>query len=209
MEPSLLKVSAWPDFSLEQAYTGNVAGLDEAGRGPWAGPVVAAAVILDRCRIPSGIHDSKLLRPEVREDLYEQLSLCAIWSIGVAEVEEIDQLNILGATKLAMQRAVRALVVVPDVVLVDGNQPPSLPCQTVAIVGGDARSVSIAAASIFAKVTRDRMMRTLAQLHPGYGWERNKGYSTAEHLRALLHLGATPQHRRSFAPVRLRLGLSA
>lgn len=191
-----------PDLSIENSYGGTVVGIDEAGRGPWAGPVVAAAVILDAQNIPSGIDDSKQLSKAQREILFDQLMFWSHAAIGMASVEEIDQLNILGATKLAMQRAYARLNVKADVALVDGNQPPILPCNTVALVKGDSISLTIAAASIVAKVTRDRMMEALARQHPGYGWERNAGYGTRQHQLAMLQLGVTPHHRRSFAPVR-------
>jgi ribonuclease HII len=181
---------------------GPVAGVDEAGRGPLAGPVVAAAVIFDRKRIPKGLDDSKQMQPEAREEAYGRILNCALAvGIGEASVDEIDLINIRQATHLAMARAVRALVVQPDFALVDGNDAPALPCPCDTIVCGDARSVSIAAASIIAKVTRDRMMRTLHANFPGYGWITNKGYSTGEHLKALARLGPCLHHRRSFAPV--------
>ena len=187
---------------MEHSYGGTVVGIDEAGRGPWAGPVVAAAVILDAQNIPSGVHDSKQLSRAQREILFDQLIFWSHAAVGIASVEEIDALNILGATKLAMQRAYARLHVKADVALVDGNQPPLLPCNTVALVKGDGSSLSIAAASIVAKVTRDRIMEELARQHPGYGWERNAGYGTRQHQLAMQRLGVTPHHRRSFAPVR-------
>ncbi|MBY0407306.1 MAG: ribonuclease HII, partial [Rickettsiales bacterium] len=143
----------------------------------------------------------------LREAIFEKLCARACVGVGVASVEEIDQLNILGATKLAMLRAVQALSQEPDVALVDGNQPPMLPCKTVCVVGGDALSLSIAAASIVAKVTRDRMMRQLAAEFPGYGWESNMGYGTRKHYQGMETLGVTPHHRRSFRPVQMALGL--
>ena len=185
-----------------------VAGVDEAGRGPLAGPVVAAAVILDRHRFPRGIDDSKALPAAAREALYARLSKVAAIGVGIASVEEIDRLNIFWARMLAMVRAVDALGVAPAMVLVDGNRCPNWSRPSVAIVDGDAKCRSIAAASIVAKVTRDRIMVEYAREHPGYGWETNKGYGTPEHQRALEALGPTPLHRRSFAPVRqLTLGL--
>jgi len=194
-----------PDLSLECAKTGVVAGIDEAGRGPWAGPVVAAAVVLDAGRLPDrlrdGLDDSKKLRPARREELFEALSGCARIGVGIAETDEIDAINILAATLEAMARAVEDLGFVPDHALVDGNSTPSLPCPTTCVVRGDGRSLSIAAASVVAKVTRDRLMGDLARIHPGYGWERNAGYGTAEHRAALERFGVSPQHRRSFAPV--------
>ena len=180
-----------------------VAGVDEAGRGPLAGPVVAAAVILDERSIPAGIDDSKALEPGQREELFAAIHASgAKVGIGMADVQRIDRMNILRATLWAMGQAVAALPVEPALVLVDGNQAPPLSCATKLVVGGDAISLSIAAASIVAKVTRDRMMLELAASCPGYGFERNKGYGTPEHLSALASLGATAHHRRSFAPVR-------
>ncbi len=199
-----------PDFSLEEAAGGLVAGVDEAGRGPWAGPVVAGAAILDRAGLSGvlrrGLDDSKKLKRWRREELFEALEAEARIGIGAAEVAEIDSLNILRASLLAMARAVGDLGVVPELALVDGNRRPNLPCPVVCVVKGDGRSLSIAAASIAAKVTRDRIMADLARAHPGYGWERNSGYGTAEHQAALRRLGVTPHHRRSFAPVIKVLG---
>jgi len=191
-----------PDLSLEAQCLGVVAGVDEAGRGPWAGPVVAAAVVLNRNNVPEGIHDSKQIAKVQHEALYHSITQSADWGVGIASVEEIDRLNILGATKLAMQRAVAALRQKPDMVLVDGNRLPVLPCKAQAIVKGDSRSLSIAAASIIAKVTRDRMMRELAREFPHYGWERNAGYGTAKHQEGLVKYGVTIHHRRSFRPIR-------
>jgi ribonuclease HII len=193
---------ARPCFKLEKVHPDPVAGVDEAGCAPLAGPVVAAAVILDRERFPRGIDDSKVLPAPVREAIYARLTKVAAWGVGIASVEEIDRLNIYWARMLAMQRAVDALGVEPAMVLVDGNACPRWQRRSVAIVDGDAKCRSIAAASIVAKVTRDRIMVEYAQLHPGYGWETNKGYGTPEHQRALRALGPTPLHRRSFAPVR-------
>jgi ribonuclease HII len=195
-----------PDFSLEAAaHTSGariVAGIDEVGRGPLCGPVTAAAVILDPARIPPGIADSKALSASRRDQIFDQIMACAHVSVAHASVEEIDALNILQASFLAMRRAVAGLSLTPDHLLIDGNRlPRDLPCQAEAVVKGDARSLSIAAASIVAKVTRDRIMVDLAQQHPGYGWENNAGYPTPEHLAALLNLGVTPHHRRSFRPV--------
>lgn len=180
---------------------GPIAGVDEAGRGPLAGPVVAAAVILDRKRMPKGLDDSKQMTAEAREEAYLRILEVAIVGVGDATVDEIDLINIRQATHLAMARAVRALSVAPGFALVDGNDPPALPCKCDVIIDGDARSVSIAAASIIAKVTRDRMMRALHEEHPDYGWFTNKGYATEEHLRALAAHGPCQHHRRSFAPV--------
>ena len=181
---------------------GPICGVDEAGRGPLAGPVVAAAVILNRKKTPKGLNDSKQLTPEDREELYPLIMHMALAvGVGEASVDEIDLINIRQATHLAMARAVRALAIAADFALVDGNDAPALPCPCDTIIDGDARSVSIAAASIIAKVTRDRMMAALHEVHPGYGWLTNKGYSTEEHLEALNRLGPCIHHRRSFAPV--------
>ncbi|HEU5047995.1 MAG TPA: ribonuclease HII [Rickettsiales bacterium] len=184
-------------------YTGIVAGVDEVGRGPLAGPVVAACVILDRQKIlPDGIDDSKKLLKARREALYSHLMAEAHVGIGICSVEEIDEHNILGASKLAMRRAFELLPLRPDVVLVDGNQLPDLPCDMHGIIGGDALCVSIAAASIIAKVTRDRIMEELAKEYPHYGWQHNAGYGTKLHHEGLAMFGITPHHRRSFAPIR-------
>ena len=184
---------------------GGVAGIDEVGRGPWAGPVLAAAVVLDRAAIPDGIDDSKALAKDQREALFEALRLSgAAIGVGAASVAEIETLNILGASLLAMRRAAVALGCRPGLALVDGNRAPALACPVRTLIGGDAISASIAAASIVAKVTRDRLMARLALCHPGYGWERNAGYGTAEHRRALARLGPSPHHRRTFAPVAAR-----
>ncbi len=201
-----------PSFRFELRCQGRVAGIDEAGRGPLAGPVYAAAAVIDRTRAARKllrmIDDSKKLTLEQREEAYEAMIASGVVQFAVAEasVEEIDRVNILQATYLAMRRAVQALVEQPEVVLVDGNRaPPQLGCRAETIVGGDAHSYSIAAASIFAKVTRDRHMTALAAMFPGYGWETNRGYGSAQHLQALELLGPTPHHRMSFAPVsRLR-----
>ena len=193
---------ARPCFKLEKAHPMPVAGVDEAGCAPLAGPVVAAAVILDRERFPRGIDDSKALPADKREAIYARLTKVAAWGVGIASVEEIDELNIYWARMLAMQRAVDALGVEPAMVLVDGNRCPKWDRPSVAIVDGDAKCRSIAAASIVAKVTRDRIMFEHALEYPGYGWETNKGYGTPQHQRALGTLGPTPLHRRSFAPVR-------
>ena len=193
---------ARPCFKLEKVHPNPLAGVDEAGCAPLAGPVVAAAVILDREKFPRGIDDSKMLPAPVREAIYARLRKVAAIGVGIASVEEIDRLNIFWARMLAMERAVDALGVEPAMVLVDGNRCPRWTRRSIAIVGGDAKCRSIAAASIVAKVTRDRIMVDHAREHPGYGWETNKGYGTPEHQRALAALGPTPLHRRSFAPVR-------
>lgn len=198
-----------PSFRFELRCEGRVAGVDEAGRGPLAGPVHAAAAVIDRARAARKllrmIDDSKKLSHQQREEAYEAMIASGAVQFAVAEasVEEIDRINILQATFLAMRRAVQALAEPPEVVLVDGNRaPPQLGCRAETIVGGDAHSYSIAAASIFAKVTRDRYMTKLAETFPGYGWESNRGYGSAQHLDALTLLGPTPHHRMSFAPLR-------
>ena len=196
------KVSAMPDLSLESSLGGVVCGVDEAGRGPLAGPVAAAAAILDPARIPEGIDDSKRLAPARRAALAAALHADAIVAVGVASVAEIDRRNILGATMLAMRRAVAGLPRAPDLALIDGNRAPELACAARAVVGGDRRSLSIAAASIVAKTRRDRIMAALARDWPEYGWERNAGYPTREHLAALARFGPSPHHRAAFAPVR-------
>jgi ribonuclease HII len=193
-----------PDFSHETAVLSRgalwVIGVDEVGRGPLAGPVTACAVRLDPDCIPVGLQDSKLLTVSRREVLYDEIMAVAEVSIAHASVEEIDTLNILRASHLAMERAVAGLRA--DHALIDGNMiPRGLGCSATAVVKGDAKCLSIAAASIIAKVTRDRIMVDLAQQHPGYGWEANAGYPTKLHLEALQTLGVTPWHRRSFRPV--------
>lgn len=199
---STRRLIAPPTYDREAVHGGPVAGVDEVGRGPWAGPVVAAAVILDPACIPGGITDSKQLPPARREALHDALLGCARIGIGQASVEEIDRLNILQASLLAMARAVAALPHAPQFVLVDGNRLPRWPYRSEAIVGGDARCLSIAAASIVAKVTRDRLMISLDAHHPGYGWATNMGYGTPAHAEGLSRLGITPHHRRSFRPIR-------
>lgn len=179
-----------------------VAGVDEAGRGPLAGPVLAAAVILDPSRQIRGLADSKRLSAKRRDTLAERIRDQALdWGVGRAEVEEIDRLNILQAALLAMRRAVSRLSTPLDVAFVDGNARPLLPCSVVTIIGGDATVPAISAASILAKVERDADMASLAAVHPEYGFERHKGYATAEHLKALQRHGPSVIHRRSFAPV--------
>jgi ribonuclease HII len=193
-----------PNFAREAALGGLVCGIDEVGRGPLAGPVVACAVILDRSKMPRSlrkcIDDSKKLTAEEREEYAAALRCCAIIGLAAAAVTEIDRINILRASLLAMRRAVAALPVQPTAALVDGNQAPSLPCSVHTVVGGDGRSLSIAAASIVAKVARDRLMHRLALRYEGYGWETNVGYATAEHRAAIVRLGLTPHHRLSFQP---------
>ena len=178
-----------------------LAGVDEAGRGPLAGPVVAAAVVFDRKNVPKGIDDSKKLSGEARAGLCRKIREVAHVGVGVATVEEIDQINILWASMLAMERAVAALGIEPAMVLVDGNRCPRWTRPSQWVIGGDALCLSIAAASIVAKEERDRMMADYDTHHPGYGWSQNKGYGTPAHLAALAQLGPSPLHRRSFAPV--------
>lgn len=195
-----------PDLSFERSLgVPRVAGIDEAGRGPWAGPVVAAAVVLDVARIPpemaSGLDDSKRLAKRVRQTMYDLVMANAVTGIGMASVAEIDRLNILAATMLAMRRAFEALPLSVPCAIVDGNSMPELGCRTHCLVGGDGLSLSIAAASVVAKVARDRLMADLARECPGYGWETNAGYGTPEHAQGLAKLGVTRHHRRSFAPV--------
>ncbi|WP_233980372.1 ribonuclease HII [Pectobacterium versatile] len=186
-----------------------IAGVDEVGRGPLVGAVVTAAVILDPTRPIVGLADSKQLSEKRRLSLYDEIKEKALaWSLGRAEPEEIDQLNILHATMLAMQRAVAGLAIVPDFVLIDGNRCPALPMSAQAVVKGDSRVAEISAASIMAKVTRDREMVELDQRFPAYGFAQHKGYPTTFHLEKLAALGATEFHRRSFAPVKRALGLA-
>lgn len=200
-----------PDFSFEDSFKGKIAGVDEAGRGPWAGPVVAGAVvILDRNLDPlllNGLDDSKKLSAKKRGQLYDALLEAEAkgqlkTGIGEASAEEIDQINILQATFLAMRRAVEALGITPDYALVDGNQTPRpFVCSVKTVVKGDGRSYSIAAASIMAKVYRDRLMCRLAEEFPYYGFEKNAGYGTALHISGLREHGITPQHRKSYRPI--------
>jgi ribonuclease HII len=196
LEAAELQLGFWP-----------VAGVDEAGRGPWAGPVVAAAVILDPERIPANIDDSKVIDEEGRAFLYNRIMKSADVGVGIAEIDRIDRENILGATLWAMSIAVSQLKAAPKLVLIDGNKVPRLAVTARAIVKGDAKCLSIAAASIIAKVTRDRIMMALARDFPGYGFERHKGYGTPEHQAAIERLGVCALHRRSFKPVQLALGL--
>ena len=196
-ERSALNKGIWP-----------VAGCDEAGRGPLAGPVVAAAVILDPRRIPRGLNDSKKLSPEERETLYEKICASAEVSVAFGSTERIDRDNILRASLWALASAVKALPVRPRLVFVDGRDRIDCGCDCQAVISGDALVLSIAAASIVAKVTRDRLMKRLGAEHPGYGFERHMGYSVPEHVRALDRLGPTIHHRRSFAPVTARLEMT-
>jgi len=199
-----------PTLTLETRLAarvgGPVCGVDEAGRGPWAGPVSAAAVILSPDRLPAGINDSKALTARRRDALETEIKACAVaWGVGFASVEEIAELNILHATGLAMRRAVAALAVTPAAALVDGNYRFDLPCEVETAVGGDGLSLSIAAASILAKTARDRLMVEMDALYPGYGFAGHKGYSAPTHLAALKALGPCPIHRRSWAPIRALL----
>ena len=199
-----------PDLSWEIRLGGRVAGVDEVGRGPLAGPVVAAAVILDPANLPrelDGLDDSKVLSAEARAHYLTVLRRVAIIGIGAASAGEIDRINILQASMLAMARAVGRLARQPDVALIDGNRAPKLACRAVTLVKGDAISLSIAAASVVAKETRDRAMVQLDARYPGYGWARNAGYPTAAHRAALGVIGLTRHHRRSFGPVRALLEL--
>jgi ribonuclease HII len=200
-----------PSFRRERRALNNgvwpVAGCDEAGRGPLAGPVVAAAVVLDPERIPRGLNDSKKLDAAEREKLYEKICASAQVAVAFGSIARIDRDNILRASLWALARAVKALPVAPRLVYVDGNNRIDVGCDCTAVVSGDALVSSIAAASIVAKVTRDRLMGRLGLAHPGYGFERHMGYSVPEHFAALARLGPTVHHRRSFAPVAAKLGL--
>jgi len=191
-----------PTYALEGKINGRVCGIDEAGRGPWAGPVIAAAVILDVNHIPDGLNDSKKLTAKKREALYPLIMATGHVGFGEASPLEIDQHNILQATLIAMQRAVDNLPVKPEHALVDGNRLPKLICPASAIIKGDSLSLSIAAASILAKVTRDKIMQKLSKIYPEYGWERNAGYGTAHHRKALSLVGPSRFHRMTFAPIR-------
>lgn len=196
-----------PNFDFERSAFARgfarVAGIDEAGRGPWAGPVVAAAVILDPDALPEGINDSKKLTHQKREELYDIIFTKAEVGIGIVDVAAIDRDNILQATYAAMIQAVSALTSAPLLAFVDGNRAPKLACPAETIIEGDGKCLSIAAASIIAKVTRDRMMIDLDRQCPGYGFAKHKGYGTAEHQEALAKLGPSAHHRRSFEPIRI------
>jgi ribonuclease HII len=199
-------------FELEAAELrlsgGPIAGVDEAGRGPWAGPVVAAAVVLDPDAIPGGIADSKALDADTREALYgDIMRLARAVGVGIGDVGRIERDNILNATLWAMAEAVSALGVRPKLAIIDGNKAPRLRCATRTVIKGDAQCLSIAAASIIAKVTRDRIMIALAKDLPGYGFERHKGYGTPEHQDAIRRLGLTPHHRQGWKPVQLAMAL--
>lgn len=193
-----------PNLTLEKLHAGPVCGVDEAGRGPWAGPVCAAAVILHPRKIPAGVDDSKKLTAKARERLEVEIKARAIaWGVGFASVEEIAELNILHATGRAMCRAIEAMAVQPTVALVDGNYRFPLPCEVRTVVGGDALSASIAAASILAKTARDRLMAEMDEVYPGYGFSGHKGYRARVHADALIALGPSPIHRMAWAPLKL------
>jgi len=201
-----------PCFDLEaglmEQYEGPVAGIDEAGRGPWAGPVVVAAVILDPDRIPEGLNDSKLMTPDAREDRYQAIMATSIVSVVIGPVRRIDRDNILQASLWGMRAAYRRLGVPIGAALIDGNIiPRRFPCQARAIVGGDGLSLSVAAASIVAKVTRDRLMVKLSRRYRRYAWDSNKGYGTPEHAAAIKKHGVCTHHRRSFSPIERALRL--
>ena len=198
-----------PNFTFEttalsQGHT-LICGIDEAGRGPWAGPVVASAVILDPKNIPQGLNDSKKLNEAKREALFDPIMHLSNVGIGIVSAAEIDEINILQATFLAMQRAFEQLEIKPQLALIDGNRSPKLDCKTQTIIGGDALSLSIAAASIIAKVTRDRIMQKFCKIYPAYGFARHKGYGTAAHAAALAIHGPCAEHRKSFKPIALIL----
>jgi len=194
-----------PTFQMEadlyEQGLNPVCGIDEAGRGPWSGPVVAAAVILDTDNIPDGINDSKKLSPARRNELFNIIHQTSHVGIGIVDVSDIDRLNILQATFLAMRKAVASLKFAPAVALIDGTGKPALSCEMRTLIKGDQRSLSIAAASIIAKVTRDRIMENLAVQFPHYGWERNKGYGTKAHRAGLASHGVSKHHRTSFKPI--------
>jgi len=197
----MVKITDKPDFHFEEQFHAPVAGIDEAGRGPLAGPVVAAAVILDPANVPPGLNDSKKLSHKKREQLFHVLQDCADIGVGIIEPLEIDEINILQATYKAMIQASEALSTRPQHCLVDGNRLPKLNMDATAVVKGDSKSLSIAAASIIAKVTRDRIMIELDRKHPEYGWAKNMGYGTQAHRDAINIYGPTPFHRMSFAPL--------
>jgi ribonuclease HII len=204
--PAPARPAAIPTLTLEGLHPAPVCGVDEAGRGPWAGPVAAAAVILDPRRVPEGINDSKKLSPKARAALERDIQASALaWSVAFATVEEIAALNILHATGLAMHRAVQGLQVAAAFALVDGNYPFRLPCPVRTVVGGDGLSLSIGAASILAKTARDRLMAELDETYPGYGFAAHKGYNAPVHVEALRRLGPCPIHRQAWSPIRLAL----
>jgi ribonuclease HII len=203
-----------PDYSFEKQAKENgyriICGVDEAGRGSWVGPVIAAVVVLDPTLLSddllSKLADSKKIKKDQRKAIFDEMRTKIFYGIGKASAEEIDRINILQATFLAMRRALKSLEVVPDYALIDGNKLPGLTCMSEAIVKGDGKSYTIAAASIIAKVTRDLAMVELSWQFPGYGWDRNAGYGTKEHQAALASLGITSAHRKSYAPIRKILG---
>ena len=190
-----------PSYKFDQVYETPIIGVDEVGRGPLAGPVISAAIVLNKEKIPEGINDSKKLSKKKREVINEELISQHKFAIGIASVEEIDKINILQASLLAMKRAVLNLNIKPQTILVDGNKLPDLEYNMYPIIKGDSKSISIAAASIVAKVYRDKLMQDLSLQYPGYYWEKNSGYGTKQHLLALDNLGVTPIHRKSFAPI--------
>ena len=190
-----------PSYKFDQDYETPIIGVDEVGRGPLAGPVISAAIVLNKEKIPEGINDSKKLSKKKREVINEELISQHKFAIGIASVEEIDKINILQASLLAMKRAVLNLNIKPQTILVDGNKLPDLEYNMYPIIKGDSKSISIAAASIIAKVYRDKLMQDLSLQYPGYYWEKNSGYGTKQHLLALNNLGVTPIHRKSFAPI--------
>ena len=190
-----------PNYKFDQAYETPIIGVDEVGRGPLAGPVISAAIILNKEKIPEGINDSKKLSKKKREVINEELISQHSFAIGISTVEEIDKINILQASLLAMKRAILNLNIKPQTILVDGNKLPDLEYNMYPIIKGDSKSISIAAASIIAKVYRDKLMQDLSLQYPGYYWEKNSGYGTKQHLLALNNLGVTPIHRKSFAPI--------
>lgn len=190
-----------PSYKFDQVYETPIIGVDEVGRGPLAGPVISAAIVLNKEKIPEGINDSKKLSKKKREVINEELISQHKFAIGIASVEEIDKINILQASLLAMKRAVLNLNIKPQTILVDGNKLPDLEYNMYPIIKGDSKSISIAAASIIAKVYRDKLMQDLSLQYPGYYWEKNSGYGTKQHLLALNNLGITPIHRKSFAPI--------
>ena len=190
-----------PSYKFDQDYETPIIGVDEVGRGPLAGPVISAAIILNKEKIPEGINDSKKLSKKKRKVINEELISQHSFAIGIASVEEIDKINILQASLLAMKRAVLNLNIKPQTILVDGNKLPDLEYNMYPIIKGDSKSISIAAASIIAKVYRDKLMQDLSLQYPGYYWEKNSGYGTKQHLLALNNLGVTPIHRKSFAPI--------
>jgi ribonuclease HII len=190
-----------PSYKFDQVYETPIIGVDEVGRGPLAGPVISAAIVLNKEKIPEGINDSKKLSKKKREVINEELISQHKFAIGIASVEEIDKINILQASLLAMKRAVLNLNIKPQTILVDGNKLPDLEYNMYPIIKGDSKSISIAAASIIAKVYRDKLMQDLSLQYPGYYWEKNSGYGTKQHLLALNSLGVTPIHRKSFAPI--------